>query len=466
MLNVTLRLEDGTEIQVPGSVFGAGSSLSQGNWFVSQAFGKPTNPGTAALPIDSNVTLASRWGSGNTLVGLVSGGNLVTNVTYLDGDYTLDPINFNVVLPPTSILNFFGTPSAAVLSVTVTAVQVQVHATNTDFEFTANDNSTGLPVASWTPFLGMRLRVTAGANAGQLAFVAKNIGGGAARACPPSNPTLGNSTVTSPTLGTFSIGDVIVVEPMMNMNLGAQTVASGDLPIAAFQQFFCQAASSQATTGNVEAHYKSCRFAANFGNGDITAQRVFLTTCSGDAGFVALGTLEFQVFAGLSRASSQAKSGGYMGFDFEHYIQGASLICSGGQMYTGTVGIWDSVQPALQAGSKTTQAVVSTVGADINSGPYHSGTEALYGKNNAIAGLQCSGGCYFRYKTTVPTIASTAGVDFILGETPGQVASFGWVGDVIQGPFANTWANLTAIGPAGFNGNATIPAQQCGIFQR
>lgn len=130
------------------------------DWHLDQVLGNDANDGSAAHPLKTGAELGRRlgpWARWLQSVTVTVGVNGLADALTVKGDTVLAGVHVDIV----------GTPTQLADAGTVTAYTVMDHVTPRG----PTIKCTG--IADWTPYVGKRLRVTAGANQGAILWIVK-----------------------------------------------------------------------------------------------------------------------------------------------------------------------------------------------------------------------------------------------------------------------------------------------------
>lgn len=426
---------------------------SQRDWYVDAVNGNDANPGTGALPLRTLEGLELKLGGGlpGQWLGVPSGTTITVHL--VSADYSAQPtwqlrVNAReggrvVVLCAQTVLHT-GLLSGATN---------QNSATNTPYQITDSG------ALSWTPYVGLFVRLTSGPNTGARAVILKDQGAGVARCSEFTTAAFDNP---SPAIGVVLAGNetyeilqpcqlpqinIVVDGPCYWSNAtngqfaslyidGAQTLApaSGD------------AGYENTLSGNGVAWVQN----SVLGGILYSSGGVFDTNNSyggggGGGGVVANGLPFYQIWTGGVpstntahpldvRSSAIFMDGNFVQNGADIHLQVASFV------EIGSVGMFDGATWEIFCGSYL----------------YFSdqGSSHLWGSSSA-ASTRLSGGAVAQYDPTYTfSIAGAAGGTFTMG---GQTAIHTFRSDTgaFYGPVNLTFANLVAAyGSGGFNGHA------------
>jgi hypothetical protein len=427
---------------VGGLSNGKPGALTQLDWFVNAAGGSDTNDGATALTaLATYREILRRWGTGTQL-----GPGTIT-IHLLD---VIDPVSLPLArnyVGPDTILILQGV-ATTVRAGTFTAVTAANRATNTPW----SGADAAMP-GTWAADLGRRVRITAGPNAGNIFWVAKDLGAKTARFSWPSRPMVldGNDDHLVP--GVITNGDAYVVETFNAVTLdtiapcangyGSEAVS---IPTVYLREMDAQSNDfismhPQMAFVLVGVHFTG--FPLVEGN-----EAVF-SNCCFESGIqsTSVGAEKSVVDAGLVRVTSQPVS--TLGLDADVMFQacGCELAASA----IGRACMFDAPGAALDV--------------DAEGGPTsvqhfrYAGAGALWGSGNAGAGMQVSSDTDVRYDDATRLTLTGAGGDFTLA-TSVTSRAFDPVTGFYTGPIANAWATLPlAVAGGGFGDDAHNPAK-------
>jgi hypothetical protein len=436
----------GGVVTLPGGPSGSGlpAALAQATWHINASTGNDANNGlTAGTALKTCAELENRLGHYGNITAASVTINLDSNIP------SSDPLNLLVVLPPDGSLTVQGTAATTLHTGSFTAATTALNrATNQAWQVT----DAAIGGASWTPFIGQRLRITAGARAGDEMWVAKNISAGVARVSQlvvPTNP---------PTEATPTNGDAYVIESLTQVAIGnidvrAQTGAS----TAIFPTLFLNdlhivdpGAADLAATGFAMVA-TSCLIDPLVVTSFFDA--VFVNCCltSGDVAPGQLGGFGGGVtfYSGLWLNITSAVFNSQVYVDFDLLAQGCSINVNG-TLSVGAAGFFDSAGDALVVGSPNntfSRGYLQVVAASGGPGAF------LYGSGNTGFGVHIASDSTLAYTTgSIPTVTGTSG-DFTLAA--GSAHGFNDATEVYTATIAQTWAKIgTTIAGGGFGGDA------------
>lgn len=436
------------------------SSLNQiitwPNWYIDSVAGNDGNDGqTSGTALKSWAGLLLKWGV--TPVLKPTGGMLTVNL--LANIPSSDPIDTSLFrLAPDSNLLIKGTVSAKRTGSVTTATALS-RATSQAWQIA--DTALGT-VNAWTADLNERVRITSGAHAGAMFFVAKDLGSKIARISAPVIPAApGLAGYTSPTVSSISNGDPYQVDTLTQCYLGTVALmgrsdgASATHPGRVFFQdlHFMSSGSSIVVQQCVSIGFIGCRI--DPGVSCSNAAQPFFTDCYINGCSAQQSSMAIN--AGLVTTVASADAGGQIAADFDALFQGAFVeSINGSNLYIGAaagagIGVFDSPIDAITLGGAD-----GPVGAMAVTG-------TVYGLGNAGVGVKVQPGSRMLWDgTNVPSVTGTGG-DFSLA---GATQARGWDeanGRYTAGTIASTWANLNAaVGGGGFGGAAfCVNANAC-----
>lgn len=431
-------------------------------WFIDPVNGADNNNGnTPTAPLKTHGELVRRLGDGLqasvTGADTVVGGSVYSVTTiYLLGDLPeSDQIDLEVVLRHAGIWIYQGTRSV-LRSSAFTAVTAQNRATNTPWSVTDG-------ALDWTPFVGKRIRVTSGVNFNQTAWVAKNLGAGAARISSPANPNYPppstNLAFASTNPGVFSNGDPYVIEQLSkayirhmeiegDFSSGAiGTLAFVDLDLRGVVDPFLTAPNALSPQGGSFVNFVACEFStARAYTLPMSGILTSFVNCGFMKGVLSRGRTVFD--AGLALGASSFRLFGPSAMDGDFMMHGTPLQVLGTLLVAANVCAFDSSGAGIVVGEDFFGTSLSTLNIiDV----LHGGHD-VWGSGNVGPGIRIGVGVRITYATSVPTI--TGASDYVLaGAATGRAWDEG--AGVYTAPIANTWANLALpIGGGGFGGSA------------
>lgn len=430
--------------------------LTQPDWYIDPITGNDANSGaTALLPLATFAELLSRWGVGNILNP--TGGILTINI--LSDLPVGDPIYLPSYLTAApDILILFQGQRTTLYTGAFTAVTTIDRPNNVPWSAT----DSALPAAnSWTGYLGKRVRVTSGANAGNMAWVAKDLGTKEARFSAPASFSIGGSHAV---LGAFAIADPFVVESLTSVYIRGLDLA-GDygtgFPLVAFTDL------TWTSPSGLEVPYMAGAAYAFYGCSASVQPQIWNTVSwasivsSWDQGiFQQAGYSAFE--ASLIRNGTPqevlAFCGAVMQLDGDTLLQGIPLVAYNGMLSIGTLGVFDVTATSFQNPTAAGIVIGETYGPGVILNRIIEFSNAsIYGAGHTGTGINVGPTGKLVYSTTgpaiTPSITGTAG-DYVLADA---VTARAWdeAGGGYTAPIACTWANLDlAVASGGLGANA------------
>jgi hypothetical protein len=382
----------------------------------------------------------------------------------LDND-AADPLTlFDLNLPPNTLLLIKGTPVAipnpggtgaftAVTALARTTALTQTPWTVTD---------AGI---NWATLVGKRLRITAGANAGMLLYVVRDLGAGVAQVSAPARAARDANLFlfSNVTLGIVSVGDPYVIEQMTAMPVNRASVFdTSETSTMAFQDVDFRVAVAGAFTvqlaqGAIFGQYSGCTFTAGATESTGNASLNQLLACGVSGQLQSTNSL-LTAQAGYS-VGVQAQLSGIAQLDFDFSSVGGTGVRSQGigAVLTGTCGVYFS--SGGPGAGVVVGATSSSAGAGFSSRTLSAGTHQLYGNGNSSTGMLTNGGSCFRYQTNIPTVTGATS-DFVCGQAGLLTArafdetAGAYTAPIATAPSGTGWANMAAATPGGFGGGA------------
>jgi hypothetical protein len=366
--------------------------VTQEAWFIDPVSGNDSNSGlTSGTALKTLAEMYSRWGPAPKLLASVSG---FITVTLMSAPGINDPIILSGDLGPDTNLMYKGAAST-VRSGTFSAVTALNSATNQAWEV---DDS----ARDWTTDLNKRIKnTTAGANLGQVAWVAKSIGGTSARISQPA--FIDAATIhgyTGPTVGVFSTSDTYIVEDITEAYL-ASVIRVGRFegnelvhPGRVFFQdiYFKNSVGGTLIQQCASLVFLGCRFDNSYLEHALAP--AFMNCNLGNG--IGIFESEMSTITGMIAGDMNIASGSKV-YMQNWLVQGATIYLFGGDVVlTGTLGIFDSAADAINVGY-----------ASYGKGSLDAGL-ALFGSGNAGHGVNIGPLGSLAYATT-PTITGTAG---------------------------------------------------------
>lgn len=434
---------------------GGGSNIITGpTWNVDPVNGSDANTGLPGSPVKTWRGLLSKWGTNAILQP--TGGTMT--VTFLNSQPDRsDPVNLeDLIVADGCAVIIKGTPTTTHTG-SFTAVSPINRAANQAWQATDSALAT-----SWTANVGIasRLRVPSGPNAGNVLWVAKDLGSKQARLAAPLAPN--DWLYGAGSMGSISVSDPYVVETLTSIYVGecapyaSAVTGASTYPHVTFRDLMIGEGQPGAVMNldgtcdlNFEGCAVDCSLEAIVANGSSGVN--FIDCClSGDE--ISSGLL-INFWGGLVIGGTAVGSAGF--FNGQVYVDADCLfqasVLSVGCLVGGTFGFFDSMSVGVQVSSFALFKHNTIVGSSI------------YGQGNAQYGVALSAGSNFNCTgSTVPTVTGTSG-DFQMN---GSTTACAWnpQGNFWTSGINCTWANLAAaISAGGFGGTAHIPDSDCHI---
>jgi hypothetical protein len=432
------------------------TAQSQTDWYVDAVAGNDANPGTLALPLKTLAALESRLGGGvpGGWLGVPSGATITVHL--LSADYSTQPTwqlrlgareGGRVVIRGTQTILHSGRLSAATN---------RSNAANTPYQIT---DSAGI---DWTPYVGLFVKLTSGANAGAMAMIAKALGGGAARTGEFIVPAFDNPT---PTTGLVLAGNETyeVIQPSTLPQINFDVDGPCYFSNATGGQFASLYVTDCATLAPADGSRGYDNTIS--GNGVVWVQTSILGGLTytvlgvfdtnnvyggggGGGGVVAQGVGFYQIMGGGSPATNTAHP-----IDLHSsqlFLDGNTLL-NGGDVHVqtpcflelGSLGMFDGSTWEVYFGS---QVYFSDQGGS-----------SLWGSSASASLLLHAGGCATYDSTYAFHIAGAGGGSFTMsGQT--SIHTFRYDTGAFIGPINLTYANVVATyAGGGFGGSAMDP---------
>ena len=452
-----------------------GSYITQTTWFIDPQNSSTTasdhNDGlTSSTPLKSFAEFSRRLGVNSQI-----GQN--TNVFMLSDGLSTDPLNLHITVHKGSFLSFYGA-SSTTIGAGATSVQTGTFSSVTNLNAATNTptQATDSLGRSWTTLIGNRVRdLTTNA----IAWVAKDLTGGAVRLSSPS--TWVNGTASLVTTTTFNTTNTYQVETLRKIWLGDNFFTTSFFSTQGtvfFQDLDFQGSTTSLNAYGTPITVRGCHSSIIVSiAGDGRSVTIFSNCCMQNEVLVTGGLFKLEAGVAMNaNIGNILNSGiGVSQVDGDALIQGGGgLQCRAGTMVLGRVGIFD----AVANGSFNPRGSAICVGVIINAGPtpggycravtlFHS-ISAIYGSGNAGYGIDVFPGHRMDYQSTASlTVTGTSG-DFILGEDSTAATPFDKSASPPQYKAAITgsWTNFTTVvSSGGFGGNAQNPERGCGIFK-
>ncbi len=411
-------------------------ALTQSSWFVDPTNGSDSASGNSPeTAVRTFGEIAKRWGSGTTLQP--SGG--VVTVTLL-GDL---PASDAISLRGFSL----GSNVFLVITGSITTVRNGIFSGVTAINPAANiPQQATTPASMWTP--GERVIVTAGSAVGSSAWVAVDLGEGAARFSNPAiNPAATDAT-NNPSAGSFATSDHYDVQSLSSayiddVSLGGDFAnqTSYSLPRVTFENLNILGRSTLLNT-RVGCNFIGCKLDAYV---DVQASNdvygdVFANCCATNQ--INVSNAIAALSSGLVLGDLSANVGSAMILDDQIMVQGGTLFTA----YSGFISIHTGA--CVFDGGGVLAGGGSIVYVNFNA--------TLWGTDNDYGVTLNAGGKMIYVSGTSPSVLKITGSsgDFMLGK---RATARAWdeAGGVYTATIDSTWANLaTAISSAGLGGNA------------
>ncbi len=449
--------------------------ITQASWWLDPTNGDDDSDGSSSLiPIKTCDRLYDALKAAS-LVGAASSAisPIVLNTIYiLNNAGASDPLRLQVRVPSNSLIAVIGSANV-IASGTFSAVTAQAPGSNT--AWTVTDVT-----KNWTTYLKKRIRnTTVGPNLGQIAHVAKDLGGGVAMLSTPNNPSLpapANALdalappdrlfQTAVTDGVFSAGDTYVIEDLTDVilddiEIGSPFQGTATLPVIGFAHINFQkngtnaGAAVRLPSGAIIPNFKGCRFEAAAGTSWVNQAYNFENCCfaGAGAGGGAINIVRGSVFVrgGLSTGQVSTRPGTFLSVDNDFMVRGVSgnsVNVIGGTAMFVKMCVFDGSSNAISQGNSTSNAGGYS---DANVGT------RLWGSGNAGFGVDQGAGCKLRYNSgALPNIkiTGTSG-DF---RQAGATTHTSFAGATPTTGIPNNWASIV-------NNNAHNVERDCFIGQ-
>jgi hypothetical protein len=454
----------------------------RGTWVIDPTNGNDDYDG--ALPstaLKTHDELARRWGHGYPLLpgvpsSVISAIQLIS-VTVRGHLPPTDPIDIRVTLGPNTLLAYLGTVEF-VRSGTLSAVTVKDRKTNTPWAITADFTAADLD---------QRVRITAGANLDQFAWVAKDLGGNSVRMSSFSTPTMPGTAdvlIQANLLpegrdGSVSVGDRYSLEKMNRAyirQIDARTAANGTntFPTIGFVNFDFQTYGGPfqkipMVLGQVQGMFKSCKFSGQLAVGLANVRANFLNCHMGNYNKLSTAAAvdvvtPIVVRGGMARGTVAVRNWGVSAWDDDFMVVEGGFAIQVSGMVMGRVCSFDSPLDGFRISSN---AGVGASPACLNVIPTSSDKHLLWGSGHLGYGLNLLPNCSLAYEKTIPTVTGAAG-DFKLGSASATAFYFDEVtGKYVRGitAAAGGWAAMATAQPRGYGGNAHQPDRNSHIVR-
>jgi hypothetical protein len=448
-------------IKLKSSAYPKPEAASQPVWYINALTGNDSHSGaTPAKALKTWAEYSKRLGCCAVLVGAANTdpppvfSHTQTVVNLLTDLPASDPIDFDITLQNKGLLAIIGTPKTVYTGV-LTAVTPLNRGANQAWEIT--DASIG----SWAPYVGKKIRITAGPNAGLCMYVAKDLGGTSARISAPLDNGSGAASLmfVIPSPGVVLAGDPYVIEEMTSVYTRKMIASAqrNEGPLFAGSLIGFQNLAFQSLVyieGTATPNFVQCSFAQTMA-GLPSHRQLFLNNCIITNPGVGFGTQYGSsfLFGGLSLESSIAAFLANITFDFDFLFQGGYGLSVVASAAIGAAGFFDGADAAIDCAGIFVPYGVGRLWFIEG----FSGVAALYGKDNAV-GVRVNVGGSFVYGASygsmaLPSLTSLSGDFLLAGAATGRSWDEGL--GAYTTPIPCTWANVALpIGGGGFGGSA------------
>jgi hypothetical protein len=439
----------------------------QASWGINGTTGNDENPGSLAQPLKT-------WGEferrvkGNTL-------DQNTTVRFLDDQAPNDLIQGTFRVRPGFGLGIQGGVKQVVRTAAITNLAAINRAANQPL--IVSDAT----IATWAPYVGMRIAVAGGPNNGETGWVLV-VNGGDATTCNVSRPTNVPTNPLTPwlgalALGTFTNGDTYEVQQLVQATLGSiivevdgtdlagtPSLGFADLTVVGANDFLflptCQ--------GPVV--FYGCYFLDSPLQQTAQTSVVYMLNC-GMSGGVFVSEGQFYAQAGYAFPFVAAPSpailvnNAYVNLDGDFTAQGGGISIGSGKAEIGFAAAFDATAAPGDAGGAGLNVgggatplggfCTPATSCSMRTGLF--GGNSIWGAGNVV-GVQIGAGCFFGYDADTLLAIAGAGAndDWRLGTAANTVQAIDAGGAAI-GPNAESWGNLAAARPGGFGGFASNP---------
>lgn len=365
-----------------GSGGGTNSSLTQAVWWIDPILGKPNNPGTQALPVDSAATIRSRWNAGIAGVRptINPTGGVVT--FHIVGTLpTSDPLAqlLDVDIANDGTMVFMGQPLAPAHTGTLASASAFAR-TSAAGQITITDAG----VADFHPFVPNLFVDTTSGAVGFL--VLPNSGASATGTISPGYSAQTAGVSAFPTPVTVSAGDAYKLQPLASAYLGSTFTVRAfptESAIVFPQVFFYRLHLTEVFTGD------SCTIQSA---GDVG---IIFQECLLDQGQLAINDTFVQyvncgftdpvlsiiaanatgdAFGGFAYKGLRAVASGFIGLDFDFVLTGTNqphVANTYGTIEVGNTSAWIRAGAGGQA--------LACEGGTVSVGPLIQATAVFYG---------------------------------------------------------------------------------------
>jgi hypothetical protein len=449
------------------------SLLLQTDWWIDPISGSDSNDGlTQPTAIQTFAELARRWGPGVPTIPQNTTIHVLGNVP------VTDPIQFQIALADDVLLIVNQELANTIRTGTFSNVVVMNPAAQQTWE---GADAALPPVPGWSPNVGQRVRITgAGPNAGNICWVAKDLGSSNARL---SNPGTDNADTTDLSNGWFNdgaiaIGDPYVVETLPSAYLGKILIqgagANGNLTLTSLvfrnfsflnQTFIAPSSLDPAIT------FANCFFDVPFlyPFGEVTFVNCCLDSQNVNGGQIAFGgggqTGSTTTFA--AGCYINAFISGFLGVGSAFFINQTLMQNSSLFMYGPSCSVFSDLDGFAFFDSTVEAPIVIENGAVLvlSTSSFPTTPLSVWGNNNgAGVGIQIGSGSKMIYDANANLLITAGGGDFSVG---GKTTARTF--DETTGAFttarACSWANLgTTIALGGFGGQCQDVNSQAAII--
>lgn len=429
----TLPQDVATRAYVRSNV--GGQTITAPDWYIDGVAGSDANDGLTALTAFATIgKLFRTWGPGALLKPNLG----ILKVHLLSASFAESLDFVGMTLDADSVLVIVGLRTTVRTS-TITTATPKAQATNQAFEI----DDASLAANDWTADLDRRVRITSGANINCYAWVAKDLGGTAARLSDFGTLIDENAFYTP---GTIANGDPYVVETVASVARasfeiftqgggvgGWVTVLDVDLgyvtaggPTVYVFMYGCKMSGLSPFNGCQTYPVQCCNTGAAFGYSVFCFQASVLL----EAGLVRKSV---QVISSFGQVNGNTLFQGVVGG------QAAFAVLDGSTGYLVDVAFFDCAVTCFLYGFGGSTA---NGGSLIAGG----GTGKIWGAGNTLTAT-VEAGCTFAISNpALITVASTA--EFLI---EGLAVARPWneAGGVFGSPVACTWANLLTYGNLG-----------------
>ena len=426
--------------------------LAEPNWFISWLTGNDQNTGvTIDAPLKTFAELVRRWGRDPVAPNFTTPSVTITVIDHNAADH-IGVQFYNRIFTMNASVTIIAAASAVLQTGTFTAVRPKNVATNTPFGVTDSAITGG----TWP--VGRRIKILTGAAAGAWTWIVKNEGAQVARI---TSPSINGSTPVTP-----GVGDTYQIETLTDLFLA--NISSKGLGLVTTTVNVTDFNLRSTVSANIIAvqdslrtlNFNRCSIASNMNVQSSANTRFFNSLIASTATFNATFMSSINLFLGggigntiTVSQNSMVASEGWLGQDRP------IVLNSGAQGSGSEYGCMDCTAKVanpngdgLLIGIKINVVPAIPAAWEINLGG------RIWGAGHVGFGIALGINSLLTYESAAdrPTITGASG-DW-RSAAPGSLQRSVGRNAVTQekeGPFNNTWVNMTLPSPAGFGDCAT-----------